>query len=468
MPSVPLSNVVASLSHALDLTEGQAPGHALRACEIGMELGQAIGLSDEELSVLYYTLLLKDAGCSANAAPVADAFGSDDHSVKRDLKTTNWANYVSAVWYVARNVGLGSGFSRKLAAFVRVAQGGPKMAREFTRIRCERGAEIARRIGFEHDVAESVRALDEHWDGAGHPYGVAGDAIPLPARIACIAQTVEVFLGEFGRAEALAMVAQRKGTWFDPELASEVLSWEDRSDFWERVQSIKQPDEIRHREPEGRALAVDEEGLDRIAEAFADVIDAKSPYTSSHSRRVARIAASLGEVLGVSARRQQLLYRAGLLHDIGKLGVSNRILDKPGRLTDAELQEVKKHPRFSREILDPVEAFRSVLAPASFHHERLDGSGYPWGLGADQLDLDCRIVAAADVFEALTATRPYRESLDVVEVEKIMRRDAGRALDGEVLDALFASEAAAGAVPSVVDEASELPSVVTSRERVKR
>lgn len=438
MQAIPLSNVVASLSHALDLTEGQPPGHALRSCEIGMELGSTLALSEQDLSILYYALLLKDAGCSANAAPVSEAFGSDDHPVKRNLKTTNWPNVVAAGWYVVRNVGLGRGFGIKAGALLRVARGGPKMAREFTRIRCERGADIARRLGFEEPVAEAIRALDEHWDGSGHPYGVAGHAIPLPARIACLAQTVEVFLTEFGVPEAMAMLERRRGTWFDPELVDIVLGWSERAEFWSRVVGISRPHDVETREPQGRLVHVDEEGLNRVAEGFADVIDAKSPYTSRHSRNVALVSRRLAERLGLGPDVARRLHRAGLLHDIGKLGVSNQILDKPGRLTEEEYNQVRKHPRYSREILDPVGAFGDVLAPACFHHERLDGTGYPWGMRAEELDLPCRIVAVADVYEALTATRPYRDSLPITKVREIMMSDAGSALDGEVLECLFA------------------------------
>jgi len=411
-----------------------------------MELGESLGLSAPELSSLYYALLLKDAGCSANAAPVSEAFASDDHAVKRALKTTDSTNLIATVGYVARNVGLGESLLTKARAFGRVVGGRERMARNFTRIRCERGADIARQLGFDAPTADAIRALDEHWDGGGYPDGLAGDAIPLPARIACLAQTTEVFLTEYGLAEALAIVRQRRGSWFDPRIADVLLAWSQRHDWWAEVKRVRHAAQVEHYEPRGQALTVDEDGLDRIADAFAEVIDAKSPFTSSHSRGVARIARRLGESMGEGAHACRLLYRAGLLHDIGKLGVSNRILDKPGKLTDAEFAEIKKHPRYSREILDPVDAFRDVLAPACYHHERLDGSGYPWGLAAPELDLTCRIMAVADVCEALTADRPYREGLALDVVQEIMMRDAGHALDGAVLDALFGSGSSASAL----------------------
>jgi HD-GYP domain-containing protein (c-di-GMP phosphodiesterase class II) len=237
------------------------------------------------------------------------------------------------------------------------------------------------------------------------------------------------------------MIRERSGSWFDPELAEVVLSWHDRPAWWQQVRGMSGAVGIQGAEPEDRVLRVDADGLDRVAEAFADVIDAKSPYTSDHSRGVADIARRVGRTLGLEREAGRRLYRAGLLHDIGKLGVSNRILDKPGKLTEQEFNAIRQHPVYSREILGPIEAFADVLQPACLHHERLDGTGYPWGFTGERLTLECRILAGADVFEALSAKRPYRDSLTLDEVRNLMMRDAGHALDGDVLDALFDSSA---------------------------
>jgi HD-GYP domain-containing protein (c-di-GMP phosphodiesterase class II) len=141
-------------------------------------------------------------------------------------------------------------------------------------------------------------------------------------------------------------------------------------------------------------------------------------------------------MLDLAPPQIRALHRAGLLHDIGKLGVSNRILDKPGKLTPAEWTAVRNHPQWSLQILERVSAFRDLALIAAAHHERLDGSGYFKGLGAERLDLSSRILAVADVAEALSAARPYRDALPADEVLAIMRRDAGHALDAEAFAAL--------------------------------
>jgi HD-GYP domain-containing protein (c-di-GMP phosphodiesterase class II) len=433
---LPYSDVVASLSHALDLTEGQPAGHAVRTCLLGMDIARELGLPSSLQSDLYYALLLKDAGCSANAAPVAAAFGADDHPVKRALKTTDWSRFVAAARYAVTNAGLGKPVWRRIRDVIRLGRGGDAMAREFTRIRCHRGAEIAEDLGFSSVTSDAIRSLDEHWDGGGHPEGVAGHEIPLLARICSLAQTVDVFLVERGVDEALAMVHGRRGRWFDPELADIVLGWRDRTDFWARVRGADAATDLVGVEPADRARTVGPDDLDGVAEAYAEIIDAKSPFTYRHSLGVAEIARALGVRRGVDAAGARRLYRAGLLHDIGKLGVSNRILDKPAKLTDEEFARVRTHPRHTLEVLRHVDAFADLAKVAAFHHERLDGRGYPWGLRGDDLDEDCRTLAVADVFEALTASRPYRDATPVGAVLEIMRGDAGSALDGGIVESL--------------------------------
>ena len=178
------------------------------------------------------------------------------------------------------------------------------------------------------------------------------------------------------------------------------------------------------------------DAIDRVAEAFARVVDAKSPFTARHSGGVADIAAGLARELDLGAAQERRLHRAGLLHDVGKLGVSSAILDKPGRLDAGEWAAIRRHPEWSLQILQRVPAFVELAHVAASHHERLDGSGYFRGLGAEQLDLPSRILAVADVAEALSSERPYREALPADEVLAIMRVDAGVTLDAEAFAAL--------------------------------
>jgi putative nucleotidyltransferase with HDIG domain len=202
--------------------------------------------------------------------------------------------------------------------------------------------------------------------------------------------------------------------------------------FW---RSLETPT-VAEVEPPAHVLVADDYRLDRVAHAFASIVDAKSPYTGHHSEGVATIADALAALLDLDDGARATLRRASLLHDIGKLGVSNRILDKPGPLSPDEWAVVRRHPQWTMEILRRVRAFDDVARIAGAHHERLDGSGYHQALTGAQLDRPSRILAVADVAEALSAERPYRAALGPDDVLRIMRQDAGPRFDADAFSAL--------------------------------
>lgn len=441
-----LSEVLGALSHALDLTEGQPPGHAVRCCVIGMRIGEELGLGSEALSNLYYALVMKDAGCSANAAPTAELFGSDDHEVKRNLKTVDWTRRIPAALYSFRNAAIGRSLPAKIRQALHIAIGGRGSAARLVRIRCERGAEIARKLGFPEETAAAIGRLDEHWDGDGNPDGVGGEDIPLMSRIALLAQTLDVFAIGEGPGEAVRVAGERAGSWFDPELVRVVRTFEDQG-WWRKVYGDGARGLMTEAEPPERIVTADPDRLDRVAEGFAEIIDAKSPFTFRHSSEVARYTVELARRLGFGEEEIRSLYRAALLHDIGKLAVSNRILDKPGPLTDEELRVTRTHPVHTWTILSRVDAFSGIAGVAALHHERLDGAGYPWGFDAARLTPAARLIAVADIYEALTADRPYRGPMPPVEALGIVRAESGSGLDPDAVAALeeLVAEGAGGA-----------------------
>ncbi len=427
-----LSELLAGLSHALDITEGQPRGHAERSCAIGMRLAEALGLDDATRSAVFYALLLKDAGCSSNAAKVAALFGADDPAVKRSRRLTDTTDPWHAMVHLVRSAAPGESPLTRARHIAVLLRSGSDGARSLVELRCERGAEVVRAIGLGEVAARAILDLDEHWDGSGYPAGIARDEISLAGRVLCLAQTAEVFWRRGGPGAACDVARLRRGTWFDPVLVDEFVALEHDTDFWH---SLEAPS-VERLEPPDRVLVADDDRLDRVAEAFASVVDAKSPYTARHSAGVAEIAVTLATMLGIGSEERPTVRRAALLHDVGKLGVSSRILDKPGTLTRSEWEVLRCHPRWSMEILTRVRAFQELGRIAGAHHERLDGSGYFAGLTAHELDLPSRILAVADVAEALSAERPYRPALGPDEVLRIMRRDAGRKLDSEAFAAL--------------------------------
>jgi response regulator RpfG family c-di-GMP phosphodiesterase len=189
---ITLSELLGALSHALDLTEGQPAGHCVRCSRIGVAIGREIGLSEDEIAELYYALLLKDLGCSSNAARICELYLTDDLSFKGDFKFID-GSLPQALRFVLGHTGLKAGLAERFRAIVNIFQNGGEIARELVETRCHRGADIARKMRFSDAVADGIRNLDEHFDGGGKPLGLSGHAIPLYSRIALLAQVIDVF-----------------------------------------------------------------------------------------------------------------------------------------------------------------------------------------------------------------------------------------------------------------------------------
>jgi putative nucleotidyltransferase with HDIG domain len=426
-----LSEVIGALSYALDLTEGEPPGHAARSCVIGMRLAEELQLNASARSDLFYALLLKDAGCTANAARMAALFGADDHVVKRSAKRADWAGSFSAFVWSVRAVAPREPVKARIDRLLAIRSEG-EVTRSLMLARCERGAQIARMVGLPERTADAIRALDEHWDGRGQPRGLAGEQIPLLGRILCLAQTVEIFYSAGGVEGAYGVATRRRERWFDPDLVTALGTFRDDDPFWA---ALAEPD-LAPWEPADQLLTVDGEHEVEIATAFAAIVDAKSPWTYHHSDRTSLIATNIAAVLGFDRAALADMRRVALLHDIGKLAISNRILDKPSALTAAEYERVKEHPLFTQWVLERVSCFEDIARVASAHHERLDGGGYPRGLTAADLTMPMRVLAVADVYEALTAERPYRDALTEADALDLMRLDVPARLDPDAFRAL--------------------------------
>jgi putative nucleotidyltransferase with HDIG domain len=373
--SISLSQVLSALSFAIELTDGAMHGHSLRSCLLGMRIATEAGFSTEEKNSLYYALLLKDVGNE-----------------------------------------------------------------EILGLRCDRGASIVSKLGMGSLAADAINNLEEHWDGSGTPYGLCGSEIPRLARVAAIAQHLDMFsIGRNSRI-ALETLQEWSGSWFDPQLVDVVVALDERNALWDGCSAS-------HSIEEARALVLsldphrrhhlDDDQIDRICEAFAEIVDAKSHFTFRHSIGVAETARGIAEALHLRPDRIRLVWRAALLHDLGKLSISNKILDKTSKLTDAEWDIVKQHPGLTRRILEQIAPFQEIAIVAGEHHEKLDGSGYPNRLTAKDLSLESRIIAVADVYSALSEDRPYRAGLNLSQILPILNGLAGRQVDKDCVEALL-------------------------------
>jgi putative nucleotidyltransferase with HDIG domain len=443
--SISLAEILSALSFALDLTEDAVPGHALRSCVLGMRIAEELRLPAERRADLYYALLLKDIGCSSNAARLCQIIGGgDERRVKAGVKLEDWtrpgrprASTLQLLW---TSVLPDASAFRRAAGILRIGLTQHRNNEEMITLRCDRGAHILRKLGLGDTAAEAVRGLDEHWDGSGYPERRVGKAIPLSSRILAIAQHLDVFASEQGIPKALEVLHTRAGRWFDPDLVRVVTRLHRTGTLWPYALTSTPIYETRAAALDLAPAEVHRLGaadVDLICEAFADVVDAKSSFTFRHSVGVTAAARSIARRLGLSFERQQMVNRAALLHDLGKLRVPNSILDKPGKLNSAEWLVVQEHPQLTQEILSRIASFQELAQIAGAHHEKLDGSGYPGRLTARQLPLEARIIAVADVYGALTEDRPYRSGLTHDDALALLFRDAPHRLDLDCCEALI-------------------------------
>ncbi len=433
--SLKIHEVLGALSYALDMTEGQPEGHCIRVCYIGYKIGQALEFTEHQLWELYYTLLLKDLGCSSNAARICELYLTDDLNFKRKFKEID-TGLSSVLGFIISHTGLKAGLSERFRALFNIIQNGHKIGNELIETRCNRGADIARKLRFGEDVARGIHDLDEHWDGKGQPNGLSGKEISPYARIALLSQVIDVFHKANGREAAIAEAKKRAGTWFDEEYVEAFLNVSFNPKFFDELENENIEEIVFNFAPANDDFEIDEDFLDDIASAFGQVVDSKSPYTSGHSARVALYTDMIAESMGLNEAQRRWLKRGALLHDVGKLGVSNSILDKAGKLDENEWEQMKLHALYTENILSRINAFKELAKVAGAHHERLDGKGYPHGLSSEEITLETRIISIADFFDALTADRPYRAALSIEKALEIIGESVGPAIDKECFEAL--------------------------------
>ncbi|MGN6792048.1 MAG: HD domain-containing phosphohydrolase [Streptosporangiaceae bacterium] len=432
--SVRVAELVATLSYAADLGLGQPLEHSMRQTVIALRLADLIGASERDRAATYYLGLLMNTYCHADAAEQARWFG-DDISFKADSFELLDKNTPQIISFILRRVGShGSGMARarRLAAFPVT---GLKEAMSFLATHSMLGAQFAERIGLDETVCRAIRQAFEQWDGKGYPAHLKGADICLPARLVQLTGPAEVFSRQRGTEAARAFVGRHRGTQFDPAVADlfrdrapELLAGLDKAAEWDAI--LGSEPALRNR--------VAGRDLDDVLEAMADLVDLKSPYLAGHSRGVANLAGDAARSLAFSAEDVTVLRRAGFLHDLGRLGVSNSIWDKRGTLTEGERERVRLHPYLTGRMLARVDALQRSRQIAAHHHERLDGSGYPHGLTAASLTRLDRLLAAADVYHAMTEPRPYRGPLEPDQASRAFQDEirAGR-LDGEAVNAVL-------------------------------
>ncbi|MCX4098490.1 HD domain-containing phosphohydrolase [Nocardia sp. alder85J] len=429
---VRLAELLAVLSLASDLGMGQPMEHVLRQCLIALRLAQRLGLSESDREVVYYTGLISWVGCHVDAYEQAKWFG-DDLVFKGDFRGTDMASTTAERMFVLRHLGAGRPPAERIRLGVGFLGDGRRVADSLLDNHWRASDHLAMRLGLDQRVRDGVEQTFERWDGRGAPKGIRGEDLSLPARLVNLADVVEVFHRAAGTAAAVEVARARAGTQFDPAVV-ELFAAEAEAIFAD-LDGIDSWDTVIAAEPALGARLTDPE-LDSALAAIADFTDVKSPYTIGHSRGVAELAGAAAETLGLATAA--LVRRAGLVHDLGRLGVSNAIWDKHATLNHIEQERIRLHPYLTERMLARSPALAPLAEIAVQHHERLDGSGYPRGLSGAAIGIEGRVLAAADFYHSRTEPRPHRAAAPAAEAATLLRAEVrhGR-LDGDAAAAVL-------------------------------
>jgi HD-GYP domain-containing protein (c-di-GMP phosphodiesterase class II) len=451
---VRLAELVAALSLGIDLGFGQPMEHVLRQCLIALRFAERLGTDEETRAVVYYTALLVNVGCHTDAHEQAKWFGDDIalKATKYDHEPTSVRARASAM----RRLGSGNPPLHRLRVGLAFATSGHRDLNDMFAHHAEMAAGLAEELELPDGVREGLLCAYESWDGRGWPNGLKGDQTPLAARIVQVSEYAEVAHRLAGLEGVTSLAQRRSGKQFDPALAA--LLRADAAAIFDDLDSIGTWDAVIDAEP---ALGVELSGerFDAALEAIANYVDLKSPYFLGHSRAVADLAGEAATALGLPAGDVRALRRAGLVHDYGRLGISNGIWDKRGSLGAGEWERVWMHPYFTGRILRASKLLAPLGAIAAQHCERLDGSGYPRGDSGAAISSAARILAAADAYAAMREPRPHRSALSPDAAAAALRAEvrAGR-LDAQAVDAVLS------AIGHRVPRRREGPAGLTARE----
>jgi HD-GYP domain-containing protein (c-di-GMP phosphodiesterase class II) len=449
-----LAELVAALSLGIDLGFGQPMEHVLRQCLIALRLAEGIGLDEQQRAVVYYTALLINVGCHSDAHEQAKWFGDDIalKSIKYDHEPRSLRMAATGM----RFLGYGHPPLHRFRLGLEFMISGHREVDDMVAHHAAIARTLAEQLELPDEVLEAIGAAYERWDGRGWPGELEGEEVPVASRVAQVAEFVEVANRMGGVEAAKELVRERSGGHFDPALAD--LMDAEADVILSGLDTIRTWDAVIEAEPV-LAVVLSGERFEAALLAIANFVDLKSPYFLGHAGAVAELAAEAGARLGLTEGEVRALRRAGLVHGLGRLGVSNAIWDKPGPLGAGEWERIRLQPYLTERMLSQSQALGPLTGIVVQHRELLDGTGYPRGLSGAAISRPARILGAADAYQAMREPRPHRPARSADEAAAELRADvkAGRR-DADAVEAIL------GAAGHRVSRRHEGPAGLTPRE----
>lgn len=391
--TINLNKALIYLSRALDFSQQGILQHHKRVALMALNIGRASGMTEEELLNLFKAAIIHDIG----------AVDWEQRLTLSQFEIVNpWEH-------------------------------------------CLKGTELVSGLNLFRDTRDIILSHHDKWAG-GNRSGLRKNRIPLESRIIHLADRLDILINSdvnilCQRLDILKEIQNYSGIFFDPDLVDILSNLAINESLWLDMVSPWIFDRLIDIVPSREFFQM--EDIMDMARLYARGVDAKSPFTFMHSRGVANVAAYLGNIMGLPLEDRKNLKLAGLLHDIGKLSIPEGIIVKSQPLTKEEIELIRQHTYYTYWWLKPVFTSGNVAEWAAFHHERINGTGYPFHKKAHELDLQSRLMAVADVYTALREDRPYRTSISPQKAEAILKNQAKEgALDGELVEALYSEKEA--------------------------
>jgi HD-GYP domain-containing protein (c-di-GMP phosphodiesterase class II) len=431
------AELLAALSLAADLGMGQPFENAQRTAILTVALGRAAELAPRDLKDAYYLAFLRNVGCTADAPIAADVFGGDEIAARGWLALVDWGKPADVVRMLARHIGAGKSALQRARLMAKLFLRMPRFNGTAVS-QCEVAQSLADDLGCSVRVREALGHSFERWDGKGFPRKKKGEGIALAMRVVQVAEEAQAFHRAGGLDAVVAMLEARAGKGLDPTLAEtmragavELLASLDVAPVWDAAIAA---------EPGPPDFIEGDDAIDAALQAMGAFADLKSSYTRGHSMGVAELAAGGAERLGLAPEMIAEVRRAGYVHDVGRAGVSASVWEKEGPLTDGEWAKVRMHAEYTARILARPPLLARLGTMGALDHERLDGTGYPHRMAAASLAPGARLLAAADMYQAMRETRPHRRSIPREEIAATLESEAEKGrLDRTAVRAVLAA-----------------------------